>query len=216
MDYKLIEPNLKNINRYYDLYDQEQNNEKKWIVPLFQGMPDIDIREYIPEDDFKKWYYDDQEICKLVHNQQLDSFLKTVNAKYRTRLNTQAIAKDLVEWDNLIGLTVDQFVEQCYKSTGKRAYSFATKVFSFIDGNKFPIIDSYVATLLEYYLKKNKRSWNTYENYLNAYSTFRSNNNLIELSYKKIDVFLWTYGKAIQKYWEMNGVLMFESVQYKK
>ena len=218
MDFVLIEPNTDNVNRYYVLYDQEdhENPEQKWYVPLFEGMAWVDIRKYISAEEFRKWYNRDCEIYELVNAQRLEPLFQKINAYYSTRLNTKAIADELAEWNNLCSLTVDQFVEICYKCSKKRAYSFATKVFNFIDGKKYPILDSYVVTLLEYYLKQEKSAWNTYEKYLKAYNEFKFRNGLTELSYKKTDVFLWAYGKAVQKYWELNGVLSFESVPYKR
>ncbi len=46
------------------------------------------------------------------------------------------------------------------------------------------------------------------------YDSFKNHYGSTEKSYKDIDVFLWTYGRAIRKYWEKMGVLEFGSVSY--
>ena len=178
--------------------------------------------------DFQTWKNDDERISTFVEEKNLEEFFKILNGKYHTRLKTEKIA-DKLTWDELTSMSVDEFVKRCYEKTGRRAYSFATKVFNFIDGNKYPILDSYVVTLLERYLndweKKqceqdkiiwNKKDWDTYDKYQRAYDDFRDKYQLKELSYKKTDVFLWAYGSAIQKYWKDIGVLSFESVSYKQ
>jgi hypothetical protein len=199
--------------------DAQRNAAVSRAVPLFEGLTNVDIGKYV---DFQTWYNRDKEIYKHVEAKELEQFFQRVNAYYSTRLNTKKIAEKIMEWDNLTSMGVDQFVDVCYKQTQKRAYSFATKVFNFIDGKKFPIIDKYVVTLLEYYLNRgeqdnstwNKSAWNKYESYLRAYDSFKLKYHLTELSYKETDVFLWAYGSAIQKYWKENGVLSFESVSY--
>ena len=223
MDYTLIKPDPGIVNTYNLLYKQDAkgSSEVNRTVPLFEGMPNVDVGKYV---DFKTWHNRDEEIYKLVEAQNLDLFFQKVNSYYRTRLNTKKIAEKIARWDNLTSMTVDQFVDECYKHTQKRAYSFATKIFNFIDGKQYPILDSYVVTLLEYYLKQgehdkgmwDKSSWNTYASYLKAYDVFKNKYNLTGFSYKETDVFLWAYGSAIQRYWKENGVLSFESVPYKK
>ena len=92
----------------------------------------------------------------------------------------------------------------------KHAYSFATKFCNWVNRDAFPIFDSYVAWLLHYYLHRDKAvtrfaftqtSYGSYDKFLAAYKYFRD--NLIEngkrMDYKKLDVFMWTMGKIIDK-----------------
>ena len=119
----------------------------------------------------------------------------------------------------------------CKSITHRNEYSFATKVFSFVSTECFndlckdglPIFDSFAVTLLGYYLKKAKKecsisTWGEYRNYKEAYALFKSLYKLDEYNYKQIDVFLWTYGKALQKYWKdywaERGVLSFAAPSY--
>ena len=225
MYYVLITPTVKLVKQYNRLYMHE-NMEADWHVQLFKGMEDVDIRDYV---DFDKWNENDMKISGYVENKNMEDLFKTLNTNYHTHLNTKRIAEALETWDKLEHMTVDQFVAVCYEQTGKHAYSFATKVFNFINGKSYPILDSYVVTLLEQYLNASdkshynqdkktmsKKDWDTYERYKSAYDTFRDKYQLTDLSYKETDVFLWAYGSAIQKYWKKIGVLSFESVSYKR
>ncbi|MBQ3379910.1 MAG: hypothetical protein IJG50_08650 [Clostridia bacterium] len=130
--------------------------------------------------------------------------------------------KSGIEMDNQAS-GIDEFVEVCKKITGRYEYSFATKVFSFVSRNfctdGLPIYDSLVVTLLNYYLEQKnqnckKSTWSEYRVFKESYDLFRYLYKLDEYTYKDIDVFLWTYGSAIKKYWNKQGVLSFNAVSY--
>lgn len=87
-----------------------------------------------------------------------------------------------------------------------RAYSFATKFCNRINPRRFPIYDSYVDALLWYYrfsrAEKNfkRKELKDYREFIKVYNGYRTVWNLdADLDYKQIDVFMWTYGKAIKK-----------------
>lgn len=100
-------------------------------------------------------------------------------------------------------------------------YSFSTKFCHWLNPNGFPIYDSIASGLLVYYLcsedcediirnrpnlliKKIKGAQfglevlGKYSNYVDAYKLFMKQYKLEECSLKEIDVFLWTYGKALK------------------
>ncbi len=114
-------------------------------------------------------------------------------------------------------MTLPKFVAYCKEATGIYTYSFASKVFSFIDEDKYPIIDSFVATLLETYEydgKIAKSKWGDYSRYIENYNAFKRHFGLTDLSFKKIDKFLWTYAKVMLDYWADLGVLSYEPVAF--
>lgn len=84
-------------------------------------------------------------------------------------------------------------------------YSFATKFCNRINPRAFPIFDSYVAGLLyRYNRKKNEftktftqASLGNYNNFFETYKHFIDAYQLSEFDFKKIDIFMWTYGKIL-------------------
>lgn len=82
------------------------------------------------------------------------------------------------------------------------AYSFATKFCSMISPDKYPILDAYIAWLLNKYVPDTKGAsrFGSYEAFIEAYNKLVS--SLGNVSYKKVDVFMWTYGKALNKFAE--------------
>lgn len=90
------------------------------------------------------------------------------------------------------------------------AYSFATKFCSWLNPETFVIFDNIAANLLAYYSCDNKneikdivKSYGKYGIYVSDYKNFVENKGLNQIYkkqvYKKVDVFMWTYGKALQK-----------------
>lgn len=86
-------------------------------------------------------------------------------------------------------------------------YSFATKFCNRINNKAFPIFDSYVAYLLYTYLRQDEKmkeqritqkSLGDYRAFIKAYDVLREKClGGWEFNYKKIDIFMWTYGKAL-------------------
>lgn len=220
MKYELITPTRKIVEQFNSFWTE--GSKKDWEVSLFQNQEKLNIRDLIPEEEFQEMGKADEQIRKMVKGQD-SQVLKRINAVYHTRINTELIIKDL-EWNQLMKNDVDWFVGFCREKIRKYPYSFATKVYSFVHEEKeprqYPIFDSIVVTLLDYYLDKSdeippKKDWGTYENYQKAYSRFAEKYGLIGIPYKQIDIFLWTYGIALQRYWEELGILKFETVTYK-
>ncbi len=194
------------------------------VVKLFEDDDDIDISKYIEQ--FKKY---DGEDKKIVEEEELQEFLEKINSVYHTRVSgIDLIVKKLKEQgidnkDNFTKrikdgeLTLPKFVAFCKEATGKYPYSFASKVFSFIAEEKYPIIDSFVATLLnayEYDRKKAKSTWGDYSQYIDNYIEFMRHFGIEGLSFKKVDKFLWTYAKILSDYWSDMGVLSYEPVAF--
>lgn len=99
------------------------------------------------------------------------------------------------------------------------AYSFATKFCNRINPSRFPIYDSYVDSLLWYYrfdiVDKNfrRKELKNYSKFIQVYNCYREAWHLdAGLNYKQIDVFMWTYGKAIKKLQEGKTKKFAESV----
>ncbi len=196
------------------------------VIKLFENDEEIDIKNYIDKGGFKAYGKKDTEINNI---QDLQDFLKEINRVYHTRISgIEKIVKrlnklDINDKDSLSKkiknseLVLPQFVAFCKAETGNYTYSFATKVFSFIDEDKYPIIDSFVATLLETYEYDEKiarSKWGNYSQYINNYNAFKRNFGLTDLSFKKIDKFLWTYAKVMLDYWADLGVLSYEPVAF--
>ncbi len=96
------------------------------------------------------------------------------------------------------------------------AYSFATKFCSRLSPEKYPIIDSYVATLLNEYINNNETTasrFGDYKTFIKEYDDF-INTNSLEFSYKQIDEFLWTYGKTANNYFGKH--FKKAEIQYKR
>ena len=220
MDYELITP-TKDLVLQYNAFWTEDRPES-WEVALFKGRDPVNITSYISETEFRQMRDDDTRIVKYVTAKDLTA-LTEINKVYHTRMNAKLVVEKLESWDNLCEMDLDEFVNFCKEVTTIKTYSFATKVFSFIKQN-CPILDSYVVTLLDYYLSKKKETdhieypdksnWGSYEAFRNAYDAFRAAYQLKDCNYKQIDHFLWTYGKVLQAYWQANGVLAFVSVSY--
>lgn len=217
--YKLIKPTRELVEQFCSFWTVD--GVENWMVELFENRDSLDIRDLIKEDDFRKMGENDAAIRALVQEKTLEA-LSLINAVYSTRVDADEITKGL-QWEQLQENDVDWFVGHCKKKIQKNAYSFATKVYSFVRGEtepyQFPILDSIVVTLLEQYLKDEqamrKKDWGSYTSFRKAYAGFVNKYELSGIPYKQIDMFLWTYGIALRAYWKKVGVLTFESVPYK-
>ena len=99
-----------------------------------------------------------------------------------------------------------------------------------MEPDEFPILDSISVTLLNQYYRdycsddtqkeiNRKSKWGNYQCYKEDYKTILNKLGLSTTnstySFKKFDIFLWTYGVLISKYWEEVGVISFNSIEYK-
>ena len=205
------------------------NNPVVNEVILFEGGDNIDVSAFVQ--DFRGLIEQDTNIRNI---NELSVFLSEINSKYNTRvpggvnrivekLSEHNIASKqvLIDLVNNDQLSLPEFVNICRQATGNYTYSFATKVFSFIDANdRFPIVDSFAVTMLEAYWYDYeyegyvpKKHWGNYEQYRTNYSNFKAA-FLIDRSNRKTDRFLWTYGKILDAYWKQQGVLRFNSIPF--
>lgn len=84
-----------------------------------------------------------------------------------------------------------------------KVYSFASKYCNFIQPEKYPIIDSYTRAVLYYYFKETgvkkytQEDLKDYSKYVEAINKFKKVflGENCDINYKKLDVFLWLYGK---------------------
>ena len=226
--FTLITPNEEIVKKYNDFWFKRDNSD--WSVHLFKN-PEIrikDIRNHIGNNPYEMFGAKDKKIEKAWKDENVNviSFLRQINSVYNTRVRNigkPQAEKTLndIDKNKLSNMEFTDFVKLCKKFSGSYAYSFATKVYSFMKPEEYPIVDSLVATLLEYYLKAKgldreypKSKWGDYDEYIKAYNRLKKEYNL-HCSNKQIDVFLWTYAIAIQDYWEKMGVLSFAPVTYK-
>ena len=218
---RLIRPTQEIVNTFNSFWTP---NPITTELALFDDELKIDVREYIKQ--FKGFEALDE---KIQQKQEIEEFFKAINDSYHTRVlgGVSEIAKklasvginnksDLSKEVEEGSITLPKFVRICKEATGNYTYSFATKVFSFID-HEYPIVDSFVVTVLgtyEYNGKIPKSKWGDYSEYVKNYKAFKEYFGLKNLSCKRIDKFLWTYGKILDDYWTDIGVLRFDSISF--
>lgn len=238
-EFKLNTPNLC-INEYNDLWDSTLNkynykvhisdDSKESIIE--NGISEEDWKsirqgEVLLESLFKK----------MKDKRDLESIQIAVIALdsiYHTQLDDALLAARNIYYLDKEGGLLDDIINaediSCKKNVikkiteinkdyiNKNIYSFATKFCSFCNSTKYPIIDKYSATLIYKYLiqfeeKVVKKRMGDYVYYIESYNKFISLCRFPtdeEIDYKKIDRFLWTYGKLLSK----KGYMNFDSVQY--
>lgn len=231
--FKLVTPSTSLINQYWTIYNKsDQGEPEDYTVTIFEGVEPVDIREkhYLTKKNYthKK---DDDKISECLDEHDIKGFLEKLNAAYSTRAKNLVILANDCKWfeqqnkEIKPNMDLDNFVRYCKNvlDMGYYPYSFATKIYSFLDPEKYPILDSYSVTLLNEYLKEPgdernapRERWGCYKNYQEDYDKFRKKYSLSDdLTYKQIDVFLWTYATVLSEYWKQMGVLEFENVEFK-
>ena len=232
-EFELIVPTDDIIDFYNRLWD-ENAQDRKTVIQLFQNGPDVDVKDFLRQDVGKFMEKDRKIRCYKDEGKSVE-FLKEINSTYHTRLGLKPSEKWSDEEWSISSITelckdedngINDFINICKKKTGKNHYSFASKVFNFICPEKYPILDRITVTLLNQYyeslLKKpNRKSrWGDYRAYVEDYSRFlehlKSEGKIASVENKKrFDVFLWTYGVVIEDYWEALGVIRYSGVEYK-
>ena len=220
--FQLVKPSDELVEKYNLFWNKniDEISEGNRKVKLFEEV-EIDVRDYLDQALWENGVKDDK-IIKFYKEGNIKSFLKEINSVYHTRLNVKDFKDISKEW--LDKNNVDGLVKKCKEDLGKKAYSFSTKVYSFINPEEYPIMDRYASTILWEYIKddekykgiKSKDIFGKYDEYIKAYDYFRDKYNLNNWTYKEIDIFFWTYAVLIEKYWEKQGVMIFESVIYKE
>lgn len=128
-----------------------------------------------------------------------------------------SIAKGILSirnFDSRLSRTDKSLVEDIASCGQRREYSFATKYCS-CENKNYAIYDSIVSGLLleynkhhEFYngsfsrdFKSKKCSLKRYDDFLDIYHEFimTYNIDISKIGYKKVDIFLWTYGKFFYK-----------------
>lgn len=218
---KLITPTCELVEVYNSFWTATPVST---VAKLFEDGDEIDISKYIGQ--FREYGKKDEEIGK---EQDLQIFLEKINSIYHTRVSGIASIVEKLEGlginskeslANRISnrkMDLPMFVACCKEATGNYAYSFASKVFSFINEYEYPIIDSFVATLLDTYKydgKIVKSKWGDYSMYIENCNAFKRQFGLTDLSFKKLDKFLWTYAKILSDYWADLGVLTYQPVAF--
>ena len=220
---QLLTPNPELVDIFNSFWP---NPPAQLCMKLFEDGEEIDISDYIPQ--FSD--YSTKDALINIHKNVLD-FLEQINSTYSTRVNdvfkiNQKLREigilDKNTFKSFVSegrLSLPEFVNLCKQATGKYTYSYATKVFSFIDPSRFPIIDSFVVTMLSEYDyegdgKTLRTKWGDYSAFKANYDCFMRAFGLENYTYKQIDRFLWTYGKILSDYWSNMGVLSFESVAF--
>lgn len=217
--YKLIKPTEALIKQYNRLWNGEYS-EKDLTINLFEHVRiNIITENYFSKEYIKSFSDDDKEIKEYCKNNDVVNFFSKLNSVYHTRIKTKTIAEKWSLTDT--SKTLDDLVELCKQETDSYAYSFATKVFSFIKPDEYPILDRYVANMLKTYLSQQDKdisisSWGNYSNYVDAYDEFKEEYDLTDFNYKEIDEFLWMYGKLLECYWKKEGVILFDSKVWHK
>ena len=214
---KLLYPTNEIIDKFNDFWFVDNLDEEDYYVSLFNNNR-VNIKNYIKVESLLGCGEADGKINDLLKKGDVTKFLAEINSVYHTRVGNLKNVK--ITLDELEKISFDDFMLKCKECSGRNEYSFVTKVFSFLNPDKYPIIDRLSVTLLWEYLNETnkkdypKSGWGDYSNYIKAYNAFIQQYNIKE-SFKKVDVFLWTYAILLQSYWEIElGIFRFESVTY--
>ncbi len=222
--FNLVIPDAELVDRYNRLWNGEETDT---MFVIFDGKGPVNITGYLPKN-FASYKQKDGVIEKCYEKGDIKAFFENINSTYHTRLssdNINSISSIEKSWFTSNG--VDELVMLCKDRINVNAYSFSTKVFSFIYPNKFPIMDSMVSTLLWYYMgedykieKRRKSVWGNYNEYCRAYKMFMdSTDSLKQKTFKQMDIFMWTYANVISDYWsewcKEEGIISFSPIAYK-
>lgn len=205
---KLIIPTKEMVQKYVSYWEKpNENNASTYDIQLFNDGENVNVREYWGKR-YCRNFNKDELIKKRWQEGKVKEFLRLINSTYSTRVSNL----DKVELENvrLEGMSMSSFIACVKKESKRKEYSFATKVFNFIHPTEYPIIDSLSVTLLWLYLSEklnraelmdySRNNWGSYRSYKEAYDKFIDIYQLNDLSYKEIDIFLWTYGVVLKKY----------------
>ncbi len=176
--------------------------------------------------DDNRYFLADKAIIKLINqfptNSNIEDILLkvvTINELYSTNVYaTFEIAKHILKLniDNDIKNgnleLVNKIAKLKLKDKEKTFYSFASKYCNWHNSKNFPIYDSFVDRLLSAYQKQDtflelpedsssmnffKLALKNYEFFKETIDSFIKYYELGDVNYKKIDKFLWMYGKEL-------------------
>lgn len=214
----LIKPTDNIIKLFFDAWSSTSDTEKKkWVKEI---MAELEIEskysEYIYSIMKKSGNDDDKikEVFEKYGNNSEDDVLYKVlilDKLYSTQIvDPISIARGLLSIENIdsrlkkCDLSLVEEIEKC--GNKRDEYSFATKYCSWSNGS-YVIYDKIVGRLLWSYNKQynfydNKFSLNSlrkYKKFFDIYQKFKQFCKLDTSNNKKIDIFLWTYGKILEK-----------------
>jgi len=174
------------------------------------------VREYIRQfEDSERYYLADQAIIKLFrlipYNRDLEDILlklSVINDLYSTGiLATFEMAKHIqkLSIDPELAKHSTEVVNRIadFSVPAKSIYffSFATKYCSWHDQDHYPILDSFVEKLIIAYRNRDqfatfeKDEIRDYTRFKEILESFRKHYGLTDFGFKKLDKFLWLYGK---------------------
>lgn len=183
---------------------------------LRKPTPDL-IVSYVTRFEQKGFSIADKAISKLFqafpHNQKIeDVWLKVValNSLYNTNIYaTYDVAKRVCELNIDAQLeqrspeVVNQIASVKIRGKARRNYSFASKYCSWHVPDAYPIYDSFVERLIWAYEKQDRfaqfrrADLQDYPRYKETIESFRNFYGLTQFDFKKLDKFLWLYGKEV-------------------
>jgi hypothetical protein len=172
------------------------------------------LREFRNSD---RYYLADQAITKLFRAFPTNSTLEDVlvkttvlNALYSTNVYaTFAMAQHIITIgvDSEIAVkspqVVDKIATVTFAGKPRRFFSFASKYCSWHDQEHYLLYDYHVEKLLLAYSRKDRfmkvqtDDFKTYGRYKSVVESFREFYALTNYSYKRLDKFLWLYGKVL-------------------
>jgi hypothetical protein len=155
-----------------------------------------------------------QMLCeKFPNNRSFEGVLLksiVINALYSTQiLAIKPVAEQIVALDidddiqNGASDVVDRIARVTIKGKQRNNYSFATKYCNFHNPDAYPIYDSYVVKILTAYKKQDgfaefrEPELKDYARFKQVLDQFKHFYGLAEVSLKKLDIFLWGYGKEL-------------------
>lgn len=118
-----------------------------------------------------------------------------VNSFYKTNLRDEISLADHIFNLNYLDDDITKgdikAVERIANFNNKYFVSFASKFCHFHNKKSFPIYDSYVRLALKRLVGWKGRQFNEF---FEAITKFRNDNNLTDISFEDVDKFLWLYG----------------------
>lgn len=190
---KLIN-NVKTVNRYQDLWDQQNSGTCGIYEPILSNV--------IVNNPTNTNFFTVLHKCLLI------------NILYSTRISKfdlTIIANGIVNtknFDYLLkqDLDITKAVDEIKKLTSRKNYAFATKYCALHLGDRFPIYDSLSVNTLQHFQDKDHfycqgdfdiaKASKNYGTYVDIYNKFIDTYlGGTSATYREVDKYLWTYGK---------------------
>lgn len=186
-------PNEKDLHRLVKDFDND-----RVINKVESALTDLFLNIYPTNRDLKE---------VIIKVSTLDSLYSTQLSKYKAAI---PVAEHIVEIDidgrlKSGDISVVESIAQNVLPDGRsyRCYSFATKYCSFHNPEAFPIYDSYVDKVLQYFNKRDgflqgKMNNKIYANYILSINAFNTYYKLESCSIKQLDKYLWQLGSELR------------------